>query len=303
MNTMVYAGFWRRFLAHVIDSVILNIALWIVMMVVGLSVGGILAGQSLVKNAEHRSMEQQLEGQSVDPTSPGVTYEYAPQANEMMIAQTAGAGVTSTPGVISEPVAAPTPSTMIDTPMPTQAAPMDQGMAPVAPQEAAPSTAMPMEAPAADPYASGAPSYSESYSETPMRESGTVPPYTHDPAMSSPEGAGLIGGALAILLYVFLIAIFALYHTLFTSSKFQATPGKMAMGCVVVTREGKRLTFWHAFGRYFACALSWLPFPPICIGFYLAGWTREKTALHDMIASTRVVRTASEAPVIALKNP
>lgn len=107
----------------------------------------------------------------------------------------------------------------------------------------------------------------------------------------------LINGVASILIWGVGIA----YHTYFIGSKWQATPGKRVMNCCVVSRDGKRIDYGHAFGRHIACVLSWLPFPPICIGFFLAGWNGEKKALHDMIAGTRVVRTVASPPVIATR--
>jgi uncharacterized RDD family membrane protein YckC len=78
-----------------------------------------------------------------------------------------------------------------------------------------------------------------------------------------------------------------LYFSLQESSERQATPGKRVMGIKVVDLAGRRISFGRATGRYFAKILSGL----ICdIGFILAGFTERKQALHDLIASTLVVR-------------
>ena len=51
--------------------------------------------------------------------------------------------------------------------------------------------------------------------------------------------------------------------------------------------NGQRLTFGRATGRYFGKILSSL----IClVGFIMAGFTEKKQALHDMLASTLVVK-------------
>lgn len=77
-----------------------------------------------------------------------------------------------------------------------------------------------------------------------------------------------------------------LYYALQESSAAQATLGKRAMRIKVTDREGKRLSFGHALGRWFAAALSYLT---LYIGFLMAAFTDQKRALHDMVAGTLVV--------------
>ncbi len=77
-----------------------------------------------------------------------------------------------------------------------------------------------------------------------------------------------------------------LYYSLMESSGQQATVGKMALGIKVVDRNGQRLSFAHALGRWFAAALSYLS---LYIGFLMAAFTRDKQALHDLVAGTQVV--------------
>jgi uncharacterized RDD family membrane protein YckC len=95
------------------------------------------------------------------------------------------------------------------------------------------------------------------------------------------------------LLWVFVIGFYVLpilmqgaYHILFTGSAWQATPGKRVLGIKVVDSEGARITLARSTGRWFAAALSYLTF---YIGFLMAAFTDRKLALHDMVASTRVV--------------
>jgi len=82
-----------------------------------------------------------------------------------------------------------------------------------------------------------------------------------------------------------------LYHALMESSAKQATVGKMALGIIVTDLEGRRIGFGRATGRYFAKILSALI---LGIGFLMAAFTERKQALHDMVASTLVVK--GEAP-------
>jgi uncharacterized RDD family membrane protein YckC len=80
-----------------------------------------------------------------------------------------------------------------------------------------------------------------------------------------------------------------LYFAFMESSDRQATLGKMAMGIVVTDLEGNKIGFGRATGRYFAKILSALI---LLIGFIMAAFTAKKQGLHDMIASTLVVKRA-----------
>ena len=76
------------------------------------------------------------------------------------------------------------------------------------------------------------------------------------------------------------------YFALMESSPKQATLGKMALGIIVTDTEGQRISFPRAMGRYFAKFLSWIT---VLVGFFMAGWTPKKQALHDLVARTLVV--------------
>ncbi|HEX4342865.1 MAG TPA: RDD family protein [Verrucomicrobiae bacterium] len=78
-----------------------------------------------------------------------------------------------------------------------------------------------------------------------------------------------------------------LYFSIMESSEYQATFGKMVMGLKVVDLAGRRISFARASGRFFGKTISALIF---YIGFMMAGWTRYKQALHDLLANTLVAR-------------
>ncbi len=80
-----------------------------------------------------------------------------------------------------------------------------------------------------------------------------------------------------------------LYYALMESSEKQATLGKMVMSLRVTDKNGQRLSFGHATGRYFSKIITGLV--PLGIGYILAGITERKQALHDFIAGTLVFRT------------
>ena len=78
-----------------------------------------------------------------------------------------------------------------------------------------------------------------------------------------------------------------LYFALMESSERGATVGKMALGLRVVTSNGQRLSFMNATGRYFAKIISAII---LGIGFLMIAFTDKKRGLHDMIASTLVIK-------------
>lgn len=77
------------------------------------------------------------------------------------------------------------------------------------------------------------------------------------------------------------------YFVGFESSAYQATPGKMALGLIVVDLDGRRISPARALGRYFAKILSGLI---LLIGFIMVAFTERKQGLHDILASTLVVQ-------------
>jgi len=97
----------------------------------------------------------------------------------------------------------------------------------------------------------------------------------------------LILSLVSLAYSLLLLVVRWLYFALQESSGHQATVGKRVVGIYVTNRQGQRITFGRATGRYFAKIISTLT---LCIGFMMAGWTERKQALHDLIADTLVVR-------------
>jgi len=81
------------------------------------------------------------------------------------------------------------------------------------------------------------------------------------------------------------------YFSTFQCSSRQATPGQMALGLRVTGLDGGRIGFGRASGRYFA---SWLSAALLLIGFIMGAFTERRQTLHDMVASTLVVRGGSD---------
>jgi len=82
------------------------------------------------------------------------------------------------------------------------------------------------------------------------------------------------------------IGVGVAYYVGQESSRKQATLGKRALGIIVTDLHGNRISNGRAVGRYFAKLLSALI---LLIGYFMAGFTEKKQALHDMIAGTLVV--------------
>jgi uncharacterized RDD family membrane protein YckC/tRNA A-37 threonylcarbamoyl transferase component Bud32 len=81
--------------------------------------------------------------------------------------------------------------------------------------------------------------------------------------------------------------VLLVYWILMESSVCQASVGKMVMGIRVVRNAGTRVKLSHALARNVSKILSVLT---LMVGFMMAGWTRKKQALHDMIAHCSVIR-------------
>ena len=89
-----------------------------------------------------------------------------------------------------------------------------------------------------------------------------------------------------VISYMASLAMSICYMVFFTG-RFGATPGKMALGIKVVRPDGSGPGYGLAAGRYFATMVSGMT---MGIGYIMAIFDKEKRALHDRIAGTRVVR-------------
>ena len=108
-------------------------------------------------------------------------------------------------------------------------------------------------------------------------------------SMDEAQAMSMAGGMMAMG-FAFQFAFFAistLYFALMESSSKQATVGKMVLGLKVTDVNGNKLDFVKALVRNVCKIISSLI---MCIGYIMAGFTEKKQALHDMIASTLVVK-------------
>jgi len=93
------------------------------------------------------------------------------------------------------------------------------------------------------------------------------------------EGTEALGRIIGIILGW-------LYFALLESSNRQATLGKMALGIKVTDLSGEGVSFGRATGRHFGKIISALT---LLAGYIMAGFTRKKQGLHDIVAGCLVV--------------
>ncbi len=118
-------------------------------------------------------------------------------------------------------------------------------------------------------------------------------------AIQAPLGLGL--GFSALRRFEDILAIFVLagallvaatasawlYEALLTSSHWQATVGKKALGLVVTDENGGRISFLRATGRHFG---KWVSGLLLSAGYLIQPFTPKRQALHDILAGTLVIK-------------
>lgn len=104
-------------------------------------------------------------------------------------------------------------------------------------------------------------------------------------AQANPENIGpfLLFQAATMLVNIGI----GLGYMIFFVRKFDATPGKLALGLKLVRADGASLTVGRIVGRYFAEMLSGII---LFIGYIIAGFDEQKRTLHDRICDTRVIK-------------
>lgn len=100
---------------------------------------------------------------------------------------------------------------------------------------------------------------------------------------------GLPLAELVVLVLQILIPWF--YYAKMESGPAQATLGKMVLGIKVTDMEGNPISFGRATGRFFGKFLSHII---LLFGYFMAGWTARKQALHDKMADTLVVKGSAQ---------
>jgi len=120
--------------------------------------------------------------------------------------------------------------------------------------------------------------------------------------MESDQTAAISAYAVAVqpITYVLLVIGFV-YYAAFESSKWQATPGKMAVGIRVTDTEGKRISVGRAAGRNAIRLVNAFTFLVPMVFYVTAAFTQRKQGVHDLLASTYVLtgradKAATPAP-------
>ena len=80
--------------------------------------------------------------------------------------------------------------------------------------------------------------------------------------------------------------IWIIYEALFLSGPWMATPGKKLLSIKVTDINGQQISFWRAVGRAVGQFISSIFF----IGYIMAFFTKNKQALHDLMAGTIVIK-------------
>jgi len=117
------------------------------------------------------------------------------------------------------------------------------------------------------------------------------------------DNGNVVGAQLA--LYLIALVLFWLYFAGLESSAWQGTVGKRLMRLVVTDLYGRRIGFGRATGRYFGKILSALI---VFVGYFMVIFTERRQALHDLMASTLVVRQQhlgliTAPPPVAVPSP
>lgn len=90
----------------------------------------------------------------------------------------------------------------------------------------------------------------------------------------------------ARILYGICFVVTVLYHAIFESSKWQATPGKRIMKLKVTNHQGDRIDVIKGVARFMLKIISLLIF---YIGFIMIGFSKRGQGLHDKLAGTLVI--------------
>ena len=94
---------------------------------------------------------------------------------------------------------------------------------------------------------------------------------------------------LTILYSLIKLSIVAPYFIFMESSRWQATIGKKLLGIKVGDFQGKRISIGKAALRLFG---KWISGQILLIGYLMAFFTKNKQALHDLLAKTIVFESS-----------
>ncbi len=115
-----------------------------------------------------------------------------------------------------------------------------------------------------------------------------------DPSLSTAADAlraALVQGLVPPLCAFVPLAL--VWHVGFERSRWQASPGKRALGLRVVAASGGRPAAWRSVWRFLAGAASWLS---LNLGHALAALPPRHLTLHDRLSETRVLARRAGLP-------
>lgn len=104
------------------------------------------------------------------------------------------------------------------------------------------------------------------------------------------SGGGMVIAGMMLWALIIPVAIltFFVYRVKFETGPMQATPAKRLLGLKVVDQNGGPITAGQSIGR--ALSMIFLSSMFLGLGYFLALCTEKKQALHDLIASTIVIK-------------
>ncbi|MEF3280758.1 MAG: RDD family protein [Elusimicrobiota bacterium] len=91
---------------------------------------------------------------------------------------------------------------------------------------------------------------------------------------------------------IFWTALFIIYEIIFTSGG-RVTLGKKIMGIRVINKNGENLSFFKAFIRVLGYFIG--SYLTLNLGYIIAAFNKNKRALHDIMASTIVIKTRQKS--------
>jgi len=92
------------------------------------------------------------------------------------------------------------------------------------------------------------------------------------------------------ILQMLIAVVTSIYIASYLSSKSQATIGKRVMKVYVGNHDGSRLSKGRSSWRAIVSVLISIFFPALVVSALMVIFTKEKTALHDIICRTRVFK-------------
>ncbi|MET0262207.1 MAG: RDD family protein [Rariglobus sp.] len=103
-----------------------------------------------------------------------------------------------------------------------------------------------------------------------------------------PESGAAVAMMLLVQVLIQIVGIaLTLAYALYFTRKFDATPGKLALGLRLLRADGSKLSKGRIVGRYFS---EWISSMTLLIGYIMVAFDKEEhRALHDRIADTRVI--------------